>query len=319
MLTDLTWLSQEARGVHHTIELCFWALLTFLLILGVVLEMFKMSLGQLPSLGTLVARVLIAVILLQSYPMVSNQIADVSDALSTQVGHLNQFDAIREKLGKKFSEMTLSWLSVKESITMIVCYVIFVLFHLSYYIAEAFLLYAWTLLYVFSPILIALYVIPATASATGALYRSLIEVSLWKPVWSVIATLLWSLPLSDINKGAADVNFLSVLSIVVLLAASLLMTPYIVHALAGAGLSSLSPGLGQIGMGSLAFGPGKILNRATQYGGAVVERGKWAYNAGHTAANHVSERYFAIPGVKKLPRFNLKEKKRPPLFEEKRK
>jgi hypothetical protein len=204
MGTDLTWLSNEAKNIHHTIEMCFYALITFLLILGVVVEYFKLPLGRMPSFGPLVGRVLIAIILLQSYPMVSNAVAELSDALTTQLGNLNQFDTIREKLGKRFSEMSLSWLSVKESITIIICYVIFVIFHLAYYMAEAFLLYAWTLLYVFSPILIALFVIPATASATGALYRSLIEVSLWKPVWAVIATLLWSLPTDFSGVGVGS-------------------------------------------------------------------------------------------------------------------
>lgn len=320
MSTDLTWLSTEAKNIHHTIELFFYALLTFFLILAVVVEYFKLPLGRMPSFGTLVGRVIIAVILLQTYPMVSNSVAELTDALIAQVGNLNQFDVIREKLGKKFSDMSLSWLSVKESITIIICYVIFVLFHFAYYMAEAFLLYTWTLLYVFSPILIALFVIPATASATGALYRSLIEVSLWKPVWAVIATLLWSLPLSDLNKPQVEVNFLSVISLVLLLAASLIMTPYIVHALAGAGLTSMAPNLGRLGMGAFAFGPMQISRFLSSAGGKASLGGKRLYNLGHSAASKLPDKFF-LGKIKRtaqtLPRFNVPEKKGPPLFEEK--
>lgn len=322
MGTDLTWLSTEAKNIHHTIELFFYALLTFLLIVAVVVEYFRLPLGGMPSFGTLVGRVIIAVILLQTYPLVSNSIAELTDTLTAQVGNLNQFDVIREKLGNKFSHLSRSWLSVKEGITIIICYVIFVIFHFSYYIAEAFLLYSWTLLYVFSPILIALFVIPATAAATGALYRSLIEVSLWKPVWAVIATLLWSLPLSDLNKPQAEVSFLSVISLVLLLAASLIMTPYIVHALAAAGLTSLSPNLGKLGMGAFAFGPSKIAKLMSNAGGKVSHGSKRFYNVGRSAASKLPDKYF-MGKIKRtaeaLPRFHIPEKKSPPLFEEKNK
>lgn len=318
MGTDLSWLSQEAKNIHQTVESFFYLLITTLLLVGVVVEYFRLPLGRMPSFGVLVGRVLIAVILLQSYPTVTNTIAELSDGLSKQVGDLNKFDIIRDKLGQRFSQMTLSWLSVKESVTIVMCYVVFVLFHFSYYMAEAFLLYSWTLLYIFSPILIALFVVPATASATGALYRSLIEISLWKPVWAVSATLLWSLSLSEINKPQTDINFLSVVSLVLILAASLLLTPIVVHYLATAGLASLSPSLGKIGMAPLAFAPKEVARIMSKTGGHVSHGGKRLYNAAHTSFSGVSERYFprANKLAQKLPRFNLP--KSPPVFETKK-
>ena len=130
--------------------------------------------------------------------------------------------------------------------------------------------------------------------------------------------------MSDINKPHVEVNFLSVISLVLLLAASLLMTPYVVHALAGAGLASMSPSLGKIGMGALAFGPAQVSRFLSKTGGRMSDGGKRMYNTGHTAAARLSESRFSqkyLPKAKSimqgLPRFNTPKKERPPLFEQK--
>ena len=139
-------------------------------------------------------------------------------------------------------------------------------------------MYAWTLLYVFSPVLIALFVLPSTSSATKALYRTLIEMSCWKIVWSVLATLLWSTALSEINKPNHDINFITSICYNLILAGSVLLTPMIVHSLASSGLSGMAQSVGAIAVGAATFSPGKVAS--------TVEKG---LKSGKTAANHASE------------------------------
>src|ERR1035438_1208066 len=122
-------------------------------------------------------------------------------------------------------------LSVKEGLMLAVSFIAFFILYLSVHLADACMIYTWTLCYVFSPILIALFVLPQTAGATRALYRAIIEVSFWKIVWSVLATLLWSAALSDINKPGTDISFISAICFNLMLAFSLAVTPKVVHAL----------------------------------------------------------------------------------------
>ena len=111
----------------------------------------------------------------------------------------------------------------------------------------------------FSPLLIVLYILPATAGATKALYRSLIEVSLWKVVWATLAALLWSFALSQINKPEAEVNFFTVIVLNLMLAASVLMTSLIVNALAGAGISSVASSMTGIATAAAVVAPAKMV------------------------------------------------------------
>lgn len=274
-MSDMTWLATEAQKIHMLFQGAFYVLITLLLVLGVVLEYFKMPLGELPSFSQLVGRAVIAAILLHSYPSITNAIADVADAVSSQLGDLNNYQLVLDRMGDKLGEFSWSWVSFKETVMLIISFLTFFLLYFSLHIAQAFYLYTWTLLYVFAPILTALYVLPATAGATKALFRSLIEVASWKIVWSVIATLLWSSALSDLNKPGMDVSFLTAISFNIILAGSLLLTPFVVHALAGSGLATMTRNVGALAIGGLAITPGSTVRMARRSGPKSVDAAKW--------------------------------------------
>ncbi len=259
MVSDITWLATEAKKIHEIFTGYFYLITTVLLLLGITLEYFKWPVGQVPNFGTMVGRVLIAAILLHAYPEITNTIADVTDAIASKLGDLNNFKLILDRMGDKIGELSWSWVSFKETIMLLISFLTFFLLYFSIHIADSFYIYVWVLLYVFSPLLIALYVLPATASATTALFRSLIEVACWKIVWSVIATLLWSSALSQINNEGSPVSFLTAIGFNIILAGSLLLTPFVVHALASGGLAQMGKDLSSLAIGGATFSPGKAI------------------------------------------------------------
>jgi hypothetical protein len=271
-MDNLSWLSQQAQQIHAIFNSAFYVLVLTLLSLGILMEYFKWPLGGVPAFSQLIGRALVASLLLHSLPEVMNAIASVTDALTKQLGEFNQIKGVFDVMLHRLKEMSWSWVSVKDSVTWILSFLGFYLLYLSYFIAEACVLYGWTLLYIFSPLLIALFVLPATAGATKALYKSLIEISCWKIVWSVLATLLWSTALSQINKTGTDINFITVISYSILLAFSILLTPLAVHALAGAGISSVAMAAGGFVAGK-AISAGKLIGKATVGAGSKAASG----------------------------------------------
>lgn len=288
MLSDVNWLAEQARVVHGVFLSWFFPLVTTFLILGVVIEYFKLPLGGSPGFPVLLGRTLVACILLYAYPEISNGFADLIDAVSNQLGNLNDFNLVLAKMGDKLKDLTWSWVSFKDSIIGILSYLSFFLLYISVYAVQAFMIFSWTILFVFSPLLIALFVLPATSGATKALFRSLIEVGMWKVTWSVLATLLWSFALSDINHGG-DVNFLTAIFINLLLAGSLLLTPIVVDALAGKSISSMASTAGGIVAGTTMSAPMAFTRSVGQkavsgyrgvsrIGGGVINRVKSSSN-----------------------------------------
>lgn len=273
MFSDIAWLATEAKKIHEIFSGYFYLMMTVLLLLGITIEYFKWPLGAVPNFGTLVGRALIAALLLHAYPEITNTIADVTDAVSGKLGELNNFNLILDRMGDKIGELSWSWVSFKETIMLLISFLTFFILYFSIHIADSFYIYVWVMLYVFSPLLIAMYVLPITASATSALFRSLIEVACWKIVWSVIATLLWSSALSQINQNGSQVSFLSAIGFNIILAGSLLLTPFIVHALAGSGLSGMGKDLSSLAIGGMTISPSRAISFTKSLGARTFSEG----------------------------------------------
>jgi hypothetical protein len=286
LTTDIVFLAKEAAKVHDIFQSLFYTLVTALLLLGTAVEYFKWPIGGVPAFPNLVGRVLVASIMLHVYPEVTNVLAEVTDAIARQLGDLNQFHLVLSRMGDKLGELSWSWTSVRDMAMLVVSFLSFFLLYFSIHVADAFYIYVWTTLYVFSPILIALYVLPQTAAATSALFRSLIEVASWKIVWSVFATLLWSSALTQINAPDSQVSFLTAISFNVILAGSLLLAPFLVNALAGFGVSQMTKDVGSLAIGGMTINSGK-----------AVALTKMSVGRAQSAGRHlVSEKKKSPPG-----------------------
>ncbi len=252
---DMTWLASEAKQIHALFANLFYSIILSLLLLGVVINYFRMPLGQVPEFLSLVGRAIIAAFLLVALPEIMNTIADITDSVAQEVGQLNNFKLVLGRLGDKIETLTWSWVAVKDSVLLLVSYLTFFLLYVSVYMADTLFLFTWTLLYIFSPLLIAAFVLPSTAHATKGLFQALVEVSCWKVTWSVLAALLWSFALSEINRPDYDVDFLTAILLNVLLAFSVIVTPLIVGKLLRGGLHSGAAALGGVILGAVAMTP----------------------------------------------------------------
>ncbi len=252
---DMSWLANEAKQIHAIFENTFFILVTVLLLLGVILEYFKFPLGGVPAFPQLLGRTVVASLILVSVPEIMNALASFTDAMTTDLGGLNQFKFVLARMGEKLEGFTWSWVSVKDSVLLLISFLSFFLLYVTVYIADSIFLFTWMLLYIFSPILSALYVLPMTAGATKKLFSSMIEVCAWKLVWSVLASLLWSFALSKINEPGHDIDFLTAIILNVMLAFSVLLTPKITGSFLGGGVSQMASNMGGLLLGAAALTP----------------------------------------------------------------
>jgi hypothetical protein len=273
---DMNWLAGEAKQIHDMFSSLFYSLVVLLIALGVVMSFFRMSMGQVPEFMTLVGRAVLAAFILAAFPEIMNALADITDQLSKDVGQLNNLKLVVSRLGQKVGSLTFSWVSVKDSVLLVISYLTFFLLYVSVYIADAMYLLTWTLLYVFSPLLIAAFTLPSTASATKGLFQSLIEVCLWKISWAVLAALLWSFALSEINSPKYDVDFLTAIVLNIMLAFSVLLMPIVVRSLIKGGMSSVGSSMGTAVLAAAALTPtgmlAKGISGAKAAGRTVVRR-----------------------------------------------
>jgi hypothetical protein len=227
-------------------------------------------------------------ILLVSYPEIANAIADVANSLASKLGDLNQYKEVLDKAGASLEKASWSWGSIGDAFVFVISYLAFFILHVTVYFFDAAIIYAWMLLYIFSPLLIVLFIHPVTAPATGGLFRSLFEVSAWKVVWSVLGTLLWSSAVHNFDPQSDNQNFVTQLTFTIILSLSVLCTPIVVSSLLGKGVAGLSASLtgaagaalvagaaGPASMTALATGPtSAALTGARKVAGIPVQRAK---------------------------------------------
>ncbi len=259
---DVTWLAAEARQIHDLFSSMFYSLVMVMISLGVVLNFLKMPMGQVPEFTHFVGRAVIAAFILAAFPEIMNILANITDELARNIGALNNFKTVLGRAGEKIGSLTWSWVSVKDSILLIISYLTYFILYVSVYVADAVYLFTWTLIYVFSPLLIAAFTLPATAAATKGLFQSLIEVCLWKIVWAVQAALLWSFALSQINSPNYDVDFLTAIIMNLMLAFSMVVTPMLVRALVKGGISNAASTMGGVVLATAAMTPTGIMGTA---------------------------------------------------------
>ncbi|HEX7675884.1 MAG TPA: hypothetical protein VF412_17025 [Bdellovibrio sp.] len=259
---DTSWLATEAQTLHQVFGNLFYLFMTVLLLLGVLLEYFKFALGGTPQFSQLVGRVFIAALLLVALPEIMNLLASFTDAVVTELGGLNDFSHVLDRLGDKVKSLSFSWVSIKDMVLVIISLLSFFILYVTVYLADSFFVYAWMLLYVMSPVLIALYVLPSTAGATRELFKSLVQVCVWKILWCVMCCLLWSFAFSDINKADHDINFLTAIIVNFMLIFSVLIIPKITSAFLSGGIAGVADGFGSTLMAAASMTPGSIATKA---------------------------------------------------------
>ena len=259
---DMTWLATQAKQLHDFFSSIFYLTVTVLLLFGVVLNFFKMSMGHVPEFMQLLARAVLAALILAALPEIMNILADTTDQMASQIGQLNNIHLVLAKMSEKLHTLTWSWVNVKDSLLLLISFVSFFFVYGSVYIIDAMFSFTWTVLYVFSPLLIAAFTLPSTAQATRGLFQSLIEVCLWKICWAAMAALLWSYAYSQINAPDFDVDFLTAIFLNLLLAFSVVLTPVIVKSLVNGGMAGAATVMGGALLATATMTPQGMIGHA---------------------------------------------------------
>jgi hypothetical protein len=252
---DMNWLAAEAKNLHQIFNNVFYLMVSTCLVIGIITEYFKIPLGGMPQFSQMIGRVLVAALLLVAVPEIMNMLASVTDAIVNDVGGLNKYSVVLQRMGEKLGGLSKSWVSFRDMIILLVSFLTFCFLHITVYLMDAFFVFAWMMLYIMSPLLVALFVLPATQSATKQLFKSLFEVCAWKCVWGVLCALLWSFALSDINKPEYHVDFLTAIILNLMLAFSVIMTPKVTSAFLGGGISQVADSFGSAMLTAAAWTP----------------------------------------------------------------
>lgn len=243
MTPNLEVLGSLVKDLHHGLSNLFYIMLPVAVLFSVVFGYLKSGDSNYPDI---IKRSFVAALLLASFPEVSNLILDICDGLALKIDNMSGIETFMRMAEEKSRSYAVAknvlLLKFDDLFMAILSFGSFLLLLLARYITVALYYFYWVLLSVCAPLMILCYVFPKTAGITVNLYRGLIEVALWKVLWSIMSAMLTSLSFGNIYQ--TDGSYLTLIVMNFVIAIALLFTPMIMRSLIGEGVQATAQTIG---------------------------------------------------------------------------
>jgi uncharacterized membrane protein len=115
---------------------------------------------------------------------------------------------------------------------------------LGFFISNALIHFVWTILFICSPLMILAYVARQTEHVTMSLYKGLVQVVLWKIMWSILGVLLLKLAMNPQVTGMED--YLMSIIVNLSIGLSMLFVPIATRSLINDGMESAASAIAAV-------------------------------------------------------------------------
>ncbi len=235
MFEFLKGVGAELRG--ELIEV-YWVLLVPLVVFLLVLELIK---RESPNVREIIRRIVISVLLLITFDWAVDAVATIGDAVTERIDGLNKLSEVLAQLSPNQDQGS-NLFSLKDTAMYVFSLAAYIIAYVGFFTATALTHFIWTILYVCSPLMILMYVSPKTSHITMSLYKGLVQVVVWRILYSILGVLLLKLALqSKMNTDATGLeDYLLALVVNLCIGISMLFIPIATKSLIGDGLNSLA-------------------------------------------------------------------------------
>lgn len=227
-----------ARELRSELLSVYWVLIIPLVIFLIILEFLKED-QQPINVVDILRRTIISVLLLISFEEVMHTLSFISDGILQKLDQKNNFLEVMGHFGPTTNKSS-SLFDFREHILYFIAIVAYMIAYLGFFFAEALTHFVWAILYIISPLMILAFIPRQTAFVTGNLYKSLIQVVLWRILWSTLGALLLRLAAEPQFMGFED--YLQSIVMNLCVGVSMLLVPLATKSLINDGLSSTASG-----------------------------------------------------------------------------
>lgn len=228
------YLSSAGLELHNELVKMYWVLLVPFIIFLLVMEIIK---DENPNTKEIFRRIILSILLLITFDWAINSIAVLGDSITEKINGLEKLGDVLAKIGPTNSSQD-SWFSLRETTIYIFSLASYIVAYLGFFIATALTHFVWTILYVCSPLMILAFISPHTSFVTTSLYKGLVQVVLWKILWSILGVLLLKLAEQPQVTGLED--YLTTIVVNLCIGVSMLFIPLATRSLISDGLNSVA-------------------------------------------------------------------------------
>lgn len=210
----------------------YWTLLTPVFLIAVILEFLKKNL----DFGAILKRVVVSLLLLWSFEYVVHIITVISDEIVLKMDGENKIALVVKTLQKNFSAEFPSMMKFRQMLLFIVSFLCYIVATLSFYLTEIISNFIYAILYIVSPLAFLCFIPNNTQHIVSNVYKGIINVAVWKVLWSIMANILFKVVQSPMNDWG---NFLMGALINLSIGFSMLFIPVFTRSLLNSGLEGI--------------------------------------------------------------------------------
>ncbi|MDB9787163.1 hypothetical protein OAB57_03580 [Bacteriovoracaceae bacterium] len=266
-------LPEVCRELNAHLKELYWILLVPFTAFIIVLEFFKFP-EEAINVGDVIKRIVISILLLLSFDECLNMLALIGDGITERIQGVSGLFKLMEHLGNNYKESEVSWLKFRDAVIFVLNLLSYIIAYVGVFVANVLMHFVWSILYVCSPLMILMYVSKKTSFVTSNLYKGLINVIVWKVLWSILGVLLLKLATNPSVQNWD--NFLTSILVNLCIGLSMLFIPFTTKSLINDGMSSAAT--------ALAAGP--TIATGTAIKGVLKSQGKRVTSASIQASRN---------------------------------
>ncbi|MCB0308576.1 MAG: type IV secretion system protein [Bdellovibrionales bacterium] len=237
---------REIRG--HLVGV-YWMLIVPFVAFLIILEFFKVG-ESIPKPASIIHRAMVSILLLLVFEDLMNVISVVGDGVTNQINGLGKLTELLDELQKQYEAESPRWLQFREALIFIINLVSYLIAYIGIFITNIMLQFVWSILYVVSPLMILMYISPHTSYVTHNLFKGLINVVIWKILWSILGVMLLKFAVSP-EVSSWD-NFFTTALVNICIGLSMLFVPLAAKSLVGNGLTGAATALAMLPTAALS-------------------------------------------------------------------
>ena len=235
------YLPDVGRELRAQMIQIYWIMIVPFAVLLLIFEFFK---EQPPNAKDILRRIVISILLLYSFDYVLDTIAMVGEGITERIDGIQKLSVVLKNLGPNYNGASGGWFNLRDTAIYFFNIAAYIIAYLGFFVATTLIHFVWTVLYICSPLMILMYVSKATEYITKSLYSGLIQVVVWKILYSILGVLLLKLAMNPQYTGMED--YLMSIVVNLCIGVSMLFIPFATKSLLNDGLQSGASALAMV-------------------------------------------------------------------------
>jgi hypothetical protein len=221
-----------ARALYDHTSTLSWQMLLPLFLLSIAMG-YTTDLGISGSIVVRLKKLFLVALLLVAFPSIAEFLQIIGTEIAKSIDDMSGIDTVLDAASKKAETWSFDLNGIlnfgADLLLGALALASFLILMIARYLLLAFQHFYWLLMIVLAPFMILASLFESSAGVTKSLFKNMFQIASWPIIWSILSAFLKAIPFASIY--ATDGGLLTVITLNLIIAITLLFSPFIVSQL----------------------------------------------------------------------------------------